>query len=477
MDDAGVDILDVDRGSITAPAGCGKTELIVSGVARHVGELPILILTHTNAGVSALRRRLKCRGVPQAAYHLSTIDGWSLRMATTFPVRSGLDDEVRRFLNPRADYPRVRTAATRLIRSRAIDNILAASYGQVVVDEYQDCSTEQHEMVSSLAGILQVCILGDPLQAIFGFRGTSVPDWEREVCERFPVVAELDVPWRWINAGEEDLGRWLLAVRQDLARGATVDLTRAPAGVRWVRLTPGDEHASIREATRPGFLRTFESSLIVGDSTNPKSHGVIAKQTPGAVTVDAVQMGDLIDFATTYRLSEDDRLARILEFAGNVMVNVNKAQLARRIRSLEEGRSRRDASTVEIAGLALRKSPTYRAAAELLLEIGKANEVRKHRPAVFWAGVEALRLCEDTPGLELKEAALRVRERARFAGRGLPTCAVGSTLLLKGLEAEAVIILNADDMNRENLYVALTRGARHVTVCSKEPVLKPSELA
>lgn len=84
-----IDLLAIQRGSITAPAGCGKTQLIAEALASHSGNRPILVLTHTNAGVTALRTRLKRAGVPSSAYRLSTIDGFAMRLIAKFPARSG----------------------------------------------------------------------------------------------------------------------------------------------------------------------------------------------------------------------------------------------------------------------------------------------------------------------------------------------------------------------------------------------------
>ena len=80
-----LDLLGIERGLIVAPAGCGKTQLIANALTRHTDGKPILILTHTNAGVGALRQRLTRAGVKPSAYRLSTIDGWSMRLVSTFP--------------------------------------------------------------------------------------------------------------------------------------------------------------------------------------------------------------------------------------------------------------------------------------------------------------------------------------------------------------------------------------------------------
>ena len=59
-------------------------------------------------------------------------------------------------------------------------------------------------------------------------------------------------------------------------------------------------------------------------------------------------------------------------------------------------------------------------------------------------------------------------------GRPLPKRAVGSTLLLKGLEADIAVVLNADELDARNLYVAITRGSAKLVVCSKSSTLNPS---
>jgi len=60
-----------------------------------------------------------------------------------------------------------------------------------------------------------------------------------------------------------------------------------------------------------------------------------------------------------------------------------------------------------------------------------------------------------------------------MVGRPLPKRAVGSTLLLKGLEAEVVVVLNAGSLDARNLYVAMTRGSNVVALCCPSPLLKP----
>lgn len=117
------------------------------------------------------------------------------------------------------------------------------------------------------------------------------------------------------------------------------------------------------------------------------------------------------------------------------------------------------------------RDPSHRRAVDVLVELGKQAGVSAHRPAVLRACIRALQLCEGTDGLSFHDAAVRMREQNRLVGRPLPQRAVGSTLLLKGLEAEVAVILNAGVLDARNLYVALTRGSQRLVVCSGSPIL------
>ena len=58
-------------GYVVAPAGYGKTHLIAASTARSAGRQ--LILTHTYAGVNALRHKMRALGVSDRLYRIDTI--------------------------------------------------------------------------------------------------------------------------------------------------------------------------------------------------------------------------------------------------------------------------------------------------------------------------------------------------------------------------------------------------------------------
>jgi DNA helicase-2/ATP-dependent DNA helicase PcrA len=468
-----IDLLTIQRGTITAPAGCGKTQLIADALSRAGADgKPILVLTHTNAGVAALRARLDKAGVPAAAYRLATIEGWAMRIISLFPSRSGIDPQILALASPKTDYPAIRRAAFELLKAGHINDLLAASYSRLVVDEYQDCSTPQHAIIYYASQVLPTCVLGDPMQAIFGF-GDPLADWEKHVCAHFPLAGELTIPWRWKNAGTEEFGAWLLAARKNLAVGQSVDLHGAPPQIQWVHMDGTQDHQRRLVAARTKAPHENGHVLIIGDSVNPPGQRQFASQTPGAVTVESVDLRDLVGFAKAFDLKGGDALKQLVLFAQEVMTNVGAADLLKRVDILKRGTSRKAPTDVERAAMKFLDSPTYSNAIDVMVEIGKEGGVRTHRPGVLHAFIKTLRQCSGQNAPALYEAAVAVREQNRLVGRPLPRRAVGSTLLLKGLEADVAVILDTTKMDAKNLYVAMTRGSKMLVICSPHPVLTP----
>lgn len=470
MPPAEIDLLTINRGAVAAPAGCGKTQLIADALNAYQGTKPILVLTHTNAGVASLRGRLERAGVPRQRYRLYTIDGWSIRITATFPIRSNLDPTTVQRQQPAQYYPAIRDATLRLLAAGHVSPVIRANYAQLIVDEYQDCSIPQHRIVTHLSQLLPCCVLGDPLQAIFGFPGNALADWHDEVCTQFPLVGQLRTPWRWRNAGAEDLGQWLLQARALLMAGRPVDMRNAPPQVTWIRLEPGNEHTQ-RHAAAMTVAPTPEGRvLIIGDSTSPAAQQDIASRTPGAVTIEAVDLRDLLAFGRTFDLTSPRALGSLLTFAQSMMTNLEIPEFVRRLDSLSRGTARIAASPAEYSAMGFSQAPSYAGAANLLQLLKSQRNVRAHRPEIMRCAVKALRLAA-AGETGFADAAARIREENRHLGRDLPRRAVGSTLLLKGLEAEVAVIMNADILNAANLYVAMTRGSMRLVVCSVSPLL------
>lgn len=466
-----IDIFQARLGSVTAPAGCGKTQLIADALSLHTDNKPVLILTHTNAGVSALRTRLQRGRVPSSAYTVSTIDGFALRLAAKFPLRAGLDAQVLELANPTADYPAIRGAARRLLQSGHINDPIASTYSRLLVDEYQDCNILQHDIVCSIAQLLPTCILGDPMQAIFGFRDPLV-HWERDAQAAFPPIGTLQIPWRWRLAGMDALGAWLLHARASLQSGQPVDLRGAPEGVQWVQLTQGAELQQRLLAARTEAPNPGGRVLVIGDAINVNGRHQLSMQTPGATSVEAVDLKDLVNFARQFDLASPNALRQLAEFATSLMTGVGTASFLTRVETIRGGRARTPATPAETAAVAFMAAPSHSASVELLQSFADQHGARAYRPEVLYCCISALKAAGGEGGFI--RAAIQARERNRHLCRPIGRRAVGSTLLLKGLEADVAVILEPERMTAQHLYVALTRGARRVVICSSTPSLSPA---
>ncbi|MBN8948661.1 MAG: AAA family ATPase [Rhodanobacter sp.] len=468
------DLFSAPRGAVTAPAGCGKTQLIAETLKLHAGDKPVLVLTHTNSGKGALEARLAKAAVPKNAYRVSTIDSWAIRLISKFPVRSGHDPRVLRLENRNTDYPAIREAARRLLKQGDISDSLGATYSRLIVDEYQDCTIAQHNIVGWTAKILPSYVLGDPLQAIFDFNERTV-DWDANVLKHFPEIGTLKTPWRWRNAGTEALGQWLLSSRVALLAGQPIDLHGAPPEVTWVQLAadPNTAHRQRLEAARTKAPTTHGTVLVIGDSTSPNGQQQIASQTPGATTVEAADLRDLTTFGRSFDPASPNALKTLVGFATGLMTNLGAAELHRRVETLTKGNGRKEATAREAAVMAFRATPSIRTALEAMRALEDAPDVRVYRPEVLHVCKAAMQAAA-TGECSFYEAIIRARERNRHLGRLTTRRAVGSTLLLKGLEADVAVVLNPADMNARNLYVALTRGAKKLVVCSRTATLTPA---
>lgn len=456
------DPLQISKGCIQAPAGCGKTHLIAQSLKRCTVDKPILVLTHTNAAVAALRQRLDKSEVPRSNYRLATIDGWAMRMVGMFPLRSAANPSILELSNPGIDYPAIKEAALNLLQGRHVDNLLAANYSRLLVDEYQDCLSAQHRIVCELARVLPTCIFGDVLQGIFDFGDTQV-DWNSEVLRDFPLISELSTPWRWKLVGAEALGQWLLDLRPTLLSGHRIDLSTAPSELEWITVSSDQDFEKILAATH-GMPKGIDSSLIICSSRNRQRQQQIAQFTKGASVVENADLTDLVSFARRFDFSSPNATAELLKEAASVLRGISSTEMIARVASLKAGTNRKPATDQEMAALNFDSEKTPQKAAALLSSLSNQSGVSAFRGEVFRNLLKALHASANAD--DFADMVLKAREERRFHSRALGKKSVGSTLLVKGLEADQVVIVDTHEMNAKNLYVALTRGAKRVVVCS-----------
>lgn len=463
-------ILGSRAGSVVAPAGCGKTECIADAVkwARE----RYLVLTHTLAGVDSLRKRLKEKSVNPKFYDLETIAGWSLRFARAFPLRSRLTTR-----EPNGDqWLIVYQAAERLVAGGFVTSILKASYGGILVDEYQDCTLAQHSLVAALSKYLPVCVFGDPLQAIFGFREDKTVDWNTNVTPIFPEIGRLSEPWRWNRVPNHELGIWLIGVRNQLEATGQVDLTEAPSCVS--RISPRSlDRDDIRKANvKAGLspkLKDDETLIVIGDKASETMRASLASKIKCG-SIEPIGCRTLTEFVADLKsVRGKSRLRLVLDFAENVMTGVNKTPFERRIHKASTGwRAKKPFTDTELAALAILASDDLKAVLSLLEGLRRQVVRVPYRRELLSAICSALKLVIAGEKEDLETAIWHVQNKVRHAGRRLAKRSVGSTLLVKGLQFDHTVIIAPGKLSKNDLYVALTRSSRTITIVSADVVLK-----
>lgn len=473
MTDA-VALLNAERAFVTAPAGCGKTQLIAQAVCLDTARRS-LILTHTHAGVDALYKRIKQLGAANSTYEVNTIAGWSLQLALAFPQTSGT--VTQRPNNEQWDE--VYSSASDLLSIEGIKKIVRSSFDSIYVDEYQDCSPAQHEIVLRLAEVLPTCILGDPMQGIFDFGSSEIVDWQTHVEPNFEKLPPLAEPHRWADKNPE-LGEWLQAVREKLELGHCIDLRQALSGsVNFIQLPIDQSQRGNTQREQCWQARSQEGeTLLAIHSWEGQCHN-LARQTGGKFkSPETIECEELFKTARTLdNVPDSPALAKATyEFACLCLTKIKTdlGQTPKRIfdgRGLQNRQYKRQEqleALVEIVDegslVSVRKA---------LLTLAQTPDAVKARHELFHEMLKALREYETGQHGSLEEAAVQTRDRTRRSGRSPGRYVISRTLLVKGLEFDHVLILNVDDLDRKNLYVALTRGSRSLTILGTSPVLDP----
>jgi hypothetical protein len=457
------DLLDIRRGVVIAPAGCGKTQFLVGSVkANPAGR--VLVLTHTRAGVAAIRARLRKAEVPQQSFRVATLDAWSAWLALRFPKTSGFVPT-----GTAADYASARDAATALIRETCFQRLLASTYARLLVDEYQDCGNGQHAMVLALAEAIPTLVLGDPMQRIFTFGADGLPTWDSAVAA-FGQSWELSRPWRWENSGEGAFGAWILQQRQRLLAGGFVDFSAAPPNVRWIARPPAeDTYVAVQFEAVP--RKTGETVIVINSSRDRDGRHRIARHGYGLSVVERADLPELLSWAARLDSAvSTTRSWQVMQFAHEVMTGIDRTAISHRLNGI---RNRTvllgPLSDEDRAFLGLDTSCGGEGVVATLQLLARPRERVLFRQELFEAMCQTANMA--TGSRSLMAAALKVVEQRAATGRILPRRAVGSTLLLKGLEADHAVVFDADTMGRADIYVAMSQASRTLTVVSDSAVL------
>ncbi|MEU7239240.1 UvrD-helicase domain-containing protein [Streptomyces sparsogenes] len=172
-----------------------------------------------------------------------------------------------------------------LARTRPeVGRILREQFAVVLLDEYQDTSVAQRLLLSGLFGGgtgHAVTAVGDPCQAIYGWRGASVANLD-DFPEHFPHADGSPARRFALSENRRSGGRLL-----DLANGLAAPLRTMHEGVEALRPAPGAERDGV---VRCALLRTHAEELAwLADSI---AHLVRTGTPPGEIAVLCRTAGD-----------------------------------------------------------------------------------------------------------------------------------------------------------------------------------------
>lgn len=453
------------RAYIVAAAGCGKTDAVARAAGIHA-EGRQLVLTHTHAGVKALKDRLRRLGAEKGRIRVDTIAGFALRYAASFPQTSQIATTEPRTTD---DWDGVYEAAQRVFDHGLGGAIVAESYAGMFVDEYQDCVVAQHKLVMSLAEVLPCRIVLDPLQGIFDFGGQTLASVDDIAAASFEPLAGLTTPWRWHETNPE-LGEWLLAARNDLQTGRGLDLVGAPIGRG--QPTPAGKVAACFDAVgEDGSVVAIGQWASDCHSLATRLRGTFTCMEP-VECLDLLKASDLIEAATG-----PARAVAAIEFAEACMTHVGTvlrpAKESFRAGSTPRVRGSREVKTAIESLMLVAHDPTLAPISDAMAAIAQIPGRTLYRQELWREMARTIRVFGMERHPTLRGAAWHVRDRGRHAGRRVEHRTVSRTLLVKGLEFDHAIVLNADAHDRSNLYVAITRGAGSLTVLSNGSTLTP----
>lgn len=464
-----------DKGYVIAPAGYGKTHLIALAV-KHAARRQ-LILTHTFAGVNSIKAKMATLKVPSANYHVDTIASFSLRICLAYPKTS-------RWSTNNPDGKQWNTLYERCVLLLAmpfIKNILSATYQGIYVDEYQDCSDLQHALVCKLAEFLPTRILGDPMQAIFEI-GDQVPvDWNKSIYPTFQSLGKLEIPWRWDNANQAQLGAWLKAARTKLENGEKVDLlTGRPASVTFERVDP--EWLEARQCATILKLLGNEHSVMAmhgGDNISKARTHLLAQKTGGKFSsieeIEGKVLHAFIKKLANVKSVQEGFLLSV-DFSKNCFTKVGEVLTAgtKGGKIAKETRATKYPVLLNSANAYL-ADPTSFNLRSFFLALRDNPETGAYRRDLLYRFLNVLKIHIDKEAATLSEAAALYQRDMRHSGRPIShRKLIGTTLLVKGLEYDHAVVLNADSLNAKHLYVAMTRGSKSLTIISSTRYL-PAE--
>lgn len=454
---------------LIAPAGYGKTHTIAECLMFTTGHQ--LILTHTHAGVASIKEKVK-KTNPSCKFTIETISSFAQKYVEAFYCKSDKPEQ-----DNNAYFPFIIQIATKLFTIKPIFEIIKATYSGLFVDEYQDCTVSQHQLIISLSEHLPLHILGDPLQGIFGFNGEQLVDFSTAFNDF--DGSELTEPWRWKNTNAP-LGDSLKSIRDKLNTNQPINLNDYAAISKYI-VQESDLYVPTNAYyTKISQLLNSESSLLIiyPISENKNARIKIVKQFKNRLrlveAIDSSEFYDLshkLDFCTPVNSFQVLLEICAVLFKKTVIDNwLNDTG----VKTKRDEDDRKIIEPIKNNILLSTQHKSLKLFSQTICLIKDLPENICYRKELFNDLCKALNTAYGNNS-SVYDAMKEIRNIKRRVGRKINGKCIGTTLLTKGLEFDTVVLLNAHKFSDvKNLYVALTRATKNLVVFTENEILNPS---
>lgn len=463
------DIIESENKAVVAPAGHGKTYTLIQLVKKVNSKC--LVLTHTNAGVSAIKKAISKAGVDPSKYTVKTIDSLCLTYCQRYPDLSGWTVSG---LPSGAQWNMLRDCSLKVFSNKHIQDVLNVSYDFIFVDEYQDCNLKQHKVILLISKSAKLRVLGDPMQSIFQFSERNEKEkfsWTDNVESELGVITELTEPHRWNNTCP-DLGKYIYRIRNIISSDKSVQFKKPTPTCFEVFQIPRNDQVSILAA-----CQSLPNTVVIHVGFDKAKYEWIVERSSGLIQpVEKIDLEGLFSFTSRFdSLSGNDVCILVYKYLKNIFTNFtgrpvihtafNTGKLPTRLEVLND-------IDINIISLARDKSLNNLLKCfeldDFFQSIPAASRPKCKRKELLSETIRAIKHNIKNPDFSLSESAEITRMQTSHSGRPHYNCVIGSTLLVKGLEFDNAIVLYPEDFRKkEDFYVAISRATKKVILISE----------
>ncbi len=499
MDQTLKDFLNSDKALMIAPAGHGKTYCLAQCVKELAtkSEKPQLILTHTHAAIASIKSKFSELGVASKNFQIFTITGLAQRIVLSLNNRYNLPDQGE---ETNLYFEKILENVCEFIDLKNFKYLFKISYSNLLVDEYQDCTTLQHKMILKLSELVNTYIFGDELQGIFNFKNktelVSFKDLEPDF-QKFENV--LTTPWRWCKKGNsKSLGITISKIRNDLlSNSKQLDLSKYKLEKNDNLLILIHEYCEYNNEFNRLMCQLIDYGcksksflLLVPPDIKRYSIDSRSKMKNRFDYQNKLKLLEAIDDTSFYKSAkaidellqknvDNDDTYNLRKSFYEILVNqltFIKKRLKEWINEKYNVKNKKDIDDKQKSIILEEKYKNFfdelstKSLSDLLsflLYELKLKVYRKEIPETI------INFLKNDNGKSLYENMKDYKNMIRHIGRRVEGHYLGTTLLTKGLEFDVVLILNAHEFkSKKHFYVAISRACKKLIILSKDKIIK-----